>query len=419
MYHRVPYAAPVRLHPRRLTSDPLPRRLWETMGTPVGCHVAGGWVRDRLLGLDTVDVDLAIAASVDAAGRHAQRLAAAHGGRAHLLGRAPRAVWRVDTPEAAVEVWPLGELDLEADARRRDFTCNAMLWTLPDGPLHDPTGGRDDLVHNRLRAVSRANLEDDPVRVVRGIRFLAELPDLELDPRTGEWLRELAPRLADAPRERLGRELLRTMGGPGVRSALTTGAAIGAWAHVAPSTAGDAGSLAAHADAAARLARPDRHPLPAALRTAGDAARLALVAASWQPATDADLSAYGWPRADREAAVTAARELEAALDAVGASPADRRELMARVGAATPCLLALGAAIAPDLRWHRWWSQWRRVGSQLATVRPVLTADEVARRLGLEPGPELGRALDDLVRAQVRGDVRSAAGARRWLTRRPR
>ena len=40
-------------------------------------------------------------------------------GRAHLLGRAPRAVWRVDTPEAAVEVWPLGELDLEADARRR------------------------------------------------------------------------------------------------------------------------------------------------------------------------------------------------------------------------------------------------------------------------------------------------------------
>jgi poly(A) polymerase len=94
-------------------------------------------------------------------------------------------------------------------------------------------------------------------------------------------------------------------------------------------------------------------------------------------------------------------------------------MMARVGAATPCLLALGAAIAPDLRWHRWWSQWRRVGSRLATERPVLTADEVARRLGLEPGPDLGRALDDLVRAQVRGDVRSAAAARRWLARRPR
>ena len=389
------------------------------MGAPVGCHVAGGWVRDRLLGLDTVDVDLAIETSVEAAGVHARRLAAAHGGRAHLLGRVPRAVWRVDTPDATVEVWPLGELDLEGDARRRDFTCNAMLWTLPDGPLHDPTGGRDDLVHDRLRAVSRDNLADDPVRLLRGIRFLAELPDLELDARTSRWIRELATRLADAPPERLGREISRTLAGRGVQPALAVGAELGVWRHVAPTTTADADALAAHAGAAHRLSRPARHPLPAALCAAGDAARLALVAASWRPTREADLAAYGWPRRVRETAVTAARELDAALAAVAASPADRRELMARTGDATPCLLAVGAAVAPDRPWSRWWSQWRRGGARLADMRPILTADEVARRLGVDPGPELGHALEDLVRAQVRGDVRSAAGARRWLDRRAR
>jgi len=389
------------------------------MGAPDGCHVAGGWVRDRLLGLETVDVDLALETSVEVAGRHARRLAASHGVRAHLLGRAPRAVWRVDTPEAAVEVWPLGDLDLEGDARRRDFTCNAMLWTLPEGPLHDPTGGCADLERDRLRAVSRANLEDDPVRLVRAIRFLAELPDLELDERTGDWIRELAPRLADAPRERLGREIVRTMAGPGLGSALSTGAALGVWTRAAPPAAADPDSLAAHADAAVRLSHPGRHPLPGALRAAGDAARLALVARCWRPAGDAELAAYGWPRADREAAVTTVRELDAALQAVDSDAADRRELIARVGTATPCLLAVGAALAPDRPWRRWWLQWRRHGPELTNARPLLTADEIARSLRLEPGPRLGRALDDLVRAQVRGEVRSAAGARRWLARRAR
>ena len=248
------------LHPRRLASDPLPPSLWRTMGAPEGCHVAGGWVRDRLLGLDTVDIDLGIEASVEAAGIHARRLADAHGVRAHLLGRKPRAVWRVDTPQAKVEVWPLGDLGLDDDARRRDFTCNAMLWTLPDGPLHDPVGGRDDLVRNRLRAVSRSNLDDDPVRLVRAVRFLSELPALELDAESGRWIRELAGRLADAPRERLGREILRTMTGRGVGTALVTGSELGVWRPVAPASAEQPDRLAASSDVALliRPATPSR-----------------------------------------------------------------------------------------------------------------------------------------------------------------
>jgi tRNA nucleotidyltransferase/poly(A) polymerase len=384
------------------------------MGSPAGCHVAGGWVRDRLLGLDTVDIDVAVETSVEQAGALADRLARRHSVRAHLLGRRPRAVWRVDTPSARVEVWPLGDLDLEGDARRRDFTCNAMLWSLPDGPLYDPTGGREDLEHDRLRAVSRDNLADDPVRLLRGIRFLAQLAELELDADTGTWIRDLAGRLRDAPRQRLGHEIARTMAGPGVASALATGAELGVWRPVAPPTAADPDRLATDAEAASRLSVADRHPVPAAVRAAGDAARLALVAAAWRPADDADLAPYGWPRADREAASTVAAELDEAVRAVDAPAADRREMIATFGSATPVLIAVAAAMQPRRPWRRWWDQWRRSGERLMGVRPLLTADEVARRIGLRPGPELGRVLAGLVRAQVRGEVRSVDGARRWL-----
>ena len=111
-----------------------------------------------------------------------------------------------------------------------------------------------------------------------------------------------------------------------------------------------------------------------------------------------------------------ARELGTALAAVNACAADRREIIARVGVATPALLAVGAASAPHRPWDRWWLQWSRSGRELVSVRPLLAAEEVAHRLDIEPGPVLGRALDLLVRAQVRGEVRTPNGARRWLRR---
>ena len=46
--------------------------------------------------------------------------------------------------------------------------------------------------------------------------------------------------------------------------------------------------------------------------------------------------------------------------------------------------------------------------------PLLTGDEVAHLLGVEAGPGLGRAVEALAEAQVRGEVRARNGAERWL-----
>ncbi|HSN55582.1 MAG TPA: hypothetical protein VLT32_12970, partial [Candidatus Sulfomarinibacteraceae bacterium] len=90
-----------------LRADPLPQRVWRAFGRPAGCRVVGGYVRDRLLGRDSHDLDLALDGTADDAAEPARRRARALGVRAHLLGTPPHRVWRVETPELEVELWPL------------------------------------------------------------------------------------------------------------------------------------------------------------------------------------------------------------------------------------------------------------------------------------------------------------------------
>ena len=82
--------------------------------------------------------------------------------------------------------------------------------------------------------------------------------------------------------------------------------------------------------------------------------------------------------------------------------------------AFPASLALGAAVAPNHPWARWWRLWRKRGPSLVKPDPLLSADEIARILEIEPGPELGRAIEALTEAQVRGAVKTVGGAKRWL-----
>ncbi len=145
------------VEPRVLRDDPLLIRVWGDLGRPVRCAVAGGYLRDRLLGRTSNDLDLTIDGDTAGAARPAKRLAKALGVRAHLLGTAPHEIWRIETSSIKVELWPLGGLTREEDIRRRDFSCNALSWELPDGPLVDLAGGLDDLRSGRLRAISRAN----------------------------------------------------------------------------------------------------------------------------------------------------------------------------------------------------------------------------------------------------------------------
>jgi tRNA nucleotidyltransferase/poly(A) polymerase len=94
-------------------------------------------------------------------------------------------------------------LSVEDDMRRRDFTVNAMARRLETGELVDPLGGRADLEARRLRTVSPQSFREDPLRLVRALRFVSQLgfePDSELLAQ----MREEAPAVKLVSGERIG-----------------------------------------------------------------------------------------------------------------------------------------------------------------------------------------------------------------------
>jgi tRNA nucleotidyltransferase (CCA-adding enzyme) len=92
---------------------------------------------------------------------------------------------------------------VEEDLARRDFTINAMARRLADGALIDPFGGREDLERRVLRTVSPNSFAEDPLRLVRGLRFVSQF-DLDPDERTLEQMRNEAASVALVSGERIG-----------------------------------------------------------------------------------------------------------------------------------------------------------------------------------------------------------------------
>ncbi|MEJ2190010.1 MAG: hypothetical protein P8Y93_11495 [Acidobacteriota bacterium] len=402
--------------PAVLEHDPILRRVWTALGRPC-CHLTGGYLRDHLLGCPSSDLDLSVAGEPEEWAAPADRLAEVFGVRAHLLGASPHRVWRIEATELKVEIWPRGALDLERDIERRDFSCNALMWMLPAGPLIDRVGGLHDIELRRLRAISQSNLEEDPVRLVRGPRFLAHPSRFTLEQTTAGWIRELAPSLAAAPRERVGQELLKLLAAPFCALGLHALLDLELFEPAAPpGAATESGWLAAHIEASSRFAEATAHPLPAAVREAGDAARLALLLRAWGKPSGGKVADYAWPRETRRHASRAATLLEAVVANADAPAADRRLLIHLAGSSFPTAVALAAAVEPNLPWRRWWRLWQQHGTELVAPEPLLSGLEVMDTLDLAPGKELGAAFRAVITAQIRREVRSKEGARRWLRR---
>jgi tRNA nucleotidyltransferase (CCA-adding enzyme) len=95
------------------------------------------------------------------------------------------------------------EISLEQDMARRDFTINAIAKRLETGELLDPFRGQDDLRARVLRTVSPESFREDPLRLVRGLRFVSE-HDLDPDEQTLAQMRENAESVRLVSAERIG-----------------------------------------------------------------------------------------------------------------------------------------------------------------------------------------------------------------------
>lgn len=159
--------------------------------------LVGGALRDRLLGRPTTDYDVAIdgdaqrgaKALARGAGGHAFELSEGFGvWRVVSHERA----WQVD-------LLPLGGRSISLDLAKRDLTVNAIAQPLGGGELVDPFGGLSDLHDRRLRMISPDAFTQDPLRVVRVARLACELDfsidsqTAAVATRSAPLLREVAP----------------------------------------------------------------------------------------------------------------------------------------------------------------------------------------------------------------------------------
>ncbi|RYY72328.1 MAG: polynucleotide adenylyltransferase PcnB, partial [Comamonadaceae bacterium] len=103
----------------------------------------------------------------------------------------------------------------EEDATRRDFTINAMYYDPETQTLVDYHGGMKDAGKKMLRMIGdpATRYREDPVRIIRAVRFSAKLAALgfQLEPKTGSALKPSLSLLADVPQSRLFDEMLKLL----------------------------------------------------------------------------------------------------------------------------------------------------------------------------------------------------------------
>jgi poly(A) polymerase len=188
--------------------------------------LVGGGVRDALLDLHPKDFDIATDA-------HPEEIRALFG-NCRLIGRRfrlahvrfGREVIEVATFRAAADGNDKhadtahdhhGRIlrdnvygSIEEDVWRRDFTCNALYYNIADFSIWDYVGGMEDIEKRRLVLIgaARQRLREDPVRMLRAVRFAAKL-DFDIDSETVKAMSDLTGLLANVPAARIFDEFLK------------------------------------------------------------------------------------------------------------------------------------------------------------------------------------------------------------------
>ena len=198
----------------------LPRLFAPLAGTnleTIEIYVVGGAVRDSLLGLAPKDIDyVAVGTAPDTLRdlgfqQVGQDFPVFLHPKSHVEVALARTERKTRQGHTGFVVHADPSVTLETDLLRRDFTINAMAISRT-GELIDPFGGQQDLNSRLLRHVSTA-FSEDPLRILRGIRFLAQLGrfDFQLADETVHLMQSMADSLNELSVERVIVELDKTL----------------------------------------------------------------------------------------------------------------------------------------------------------------------------------------------------------------
>ncbi|HEY5205199.1 MAG TPA: CCA tRNA nucleotidyltransferase, partial [Roseiarcus sp.] len=209
-----------------LRQGPLARALEVLNGEGEETRLVGGAVRDLALGEAAVDFDLTTTATTSEVVRRAREAGfkvaltgVSHGTVTIVVDGHPLETTTLRQDVETDGRWAKVKFgrDFGADARRRDFTINALSLTA-DGAVHDYVGGLEDLSARRVRFIGDADarIREDCLRILRFFRFSARFTASGLDPEGLSAAIRARDGLARLSRERVRAEFLKLLAAPRV-----------------------------------------------------------------------------------------------------------------------------------------------------------------------------------------------------------
>ena len=142
--------------------------------------LVGGYLRDLLLGTQARDYDFALPKDASSS---IERIEETLGLRFFRVGKeeANTITYRIMKEEMSVDITFLQGETIEGDLQRRDFTMNAMAFSLKDETFHRVGGSLEDMDQKLIRTVSSDSIDQDPLRMLRAIRYLCTLEGFHVD----------------------------------------------------------------------------------------------------------------------------------------------------------------------------------------------------------------------------------------------
>ncbi len=196
------------------------QRIAEALGKDADVYLVGGTVRDALLGIPPKDLDLAVATAPSEvlqalvkAGIHCIPTGLKH----QTVTAVPDGFGNVEiTTFRGPGMTPAGGAvigsSIEEDLKYRDFTINALAFSVRDKKIVDVSNGLSDLTNKILRAVgnAKARFSEDPLRAIRLVRFQAQL-GYSMEAGTREAAKEARNALESVSVERLREEFSKIL----------------------------------------------------------------------------------------------------------------------------------------------------------------------------------------------------------------
>jgi tRNA nucleotidyltransferase (CCA-adding enzyme) len=378
---------------------------------PKPVYVVGGAVRDGLMGRVRAELDLDLVVPIGAVAV-ARQLAAEYRVGFVLLD-AERQIARVVFPGMTVDIAQQEGESITRDLARRDYTLNAIAYDLQLKTIIDPHSGSQDIQQRMIRMVSRDNLIDDPLRLLRAYRQAAQL-DFTIESVTRQTIRDLAHLATTVAAERVLAELrylLKTARSSQCLVAVVTDDVLTGWLD-AP----------VRENLAARLAEIDRaistiqaeypaldrelhQPLrdTIAISRAEMCKLTAILSPDLQVAT-AQMLRLTFSSAEIQVVTTAINYLPQLLQ-VKMSLTEQYFWFQVVGNNFPVLVILAIASRVKIdELRELIARYLDPIDQVAHPTPLISGHDLMQGLQLKPSPKIGKLLTEIQLARIKGEV---------------